>query len=324
MNFSFNLIVCCGEMESKTINTQACGPVNVFVQGNLASGNAVFFTCHDFGCNALSFAPLLLEPTMAEVLEKSVWVHFEVPGQGSGAESLPADKPFPTMDQLASAVNEAVTALGIKAVIFFGEGAGGNILTRATMQSSDRVLGLIAIHSTSTSAGVLETIKDKWMSWKMQQGGLDPTVEEYLVMYKYGRFIEDETEEKQAAQRQALVDRYLSELKGKINPVNLDRFMNSFLNRTDISSQLREKLDCDTLVVVGSKSSFLHTTLTLYQNLDPQRSSLLRIDDVGDVVNQAPADLARGLILFCKAFGVLTNVKVPKMAPGGNNVTLTM
>lgn len=309
--------------QEKTVNTAAVGPVNICVQGDVASGLPCFVTVHDFGSNCYAFEPLLKESTMAEVVNKSVWVHIEVPGQGPNASDLP-DTPFPTMDQLAASVNEVVEALGLKSVIYFGEGAGGNVLCRAVMQAPDKVLGLIAIHSTSTSAGVLETIKDKWMSWKMQQGGLDPTVEEYLVMYKYGRFIEEETDETQAAERQAMVNKYLSELKGRINPKNLDKFMNTFLNRTDISAQLKEKLDCDTLVVVGSKSSFLHTTLTLYQSLDPQRSSLLRVDDVGDVVNQAPADLARGLILFCKAFGVLANVKVPKIATGGKNVTLTM
>ena len=97
------------------------------------------------------------------------------------------------------------------------------------------------------------------------------------------------------------------------------------MNRTDISSLLEENLQCDTLLVVGDKSSFLHTTETMYQHTDKSKSSILRsvllyrakltnsnltprIDDVGDVLVEAPGKVAQSILLFCQGIGLLTSV----------------
>ena len=61
-----------------------------------------------------------------------------------------------------------------------------------------------------------------------------------------------------------------------LNFRNLKCYVESFMNRTDISSLLEENLKCDTLLVVGDKSSFLHTTETMYQHTDKSKTSILR------------------------------------------------
>ena len=80
------------------------------------------------------------------------------------------------------------------------------------------------------------------------------------------------------------------------------------MNRTDISSQLEENLKCDTMLVVGDKSSFLHTTETMYQHMDKTKTSILRIDDVGDVLVESPGKVSQSLLLFCQGIGLLTSV----------------
>ena len=89
---------------------------------------------------------------------------------------------------------------------------------------------------------------------------------------------------------------------------NLRYFVESFMNRTDISEKLKGSLVCDTLLLVGDKSSFLHTTETMYQAADTTKTSILRLDDVGDVLVEAPEKVAQSILLFCQGMGLLTSL----------------
>ena len=78
------------------------------------------------------------------------------------------------------------------------------------------------------------------------------------------------------------------------------------MNRTDISEKLKGSLVCDSLLMVGDQSSFLHTTETMYQAADTTKTSILRLDDVGDVLVEAPEKVAQSILLFCQGIGLLT------------------
>jgi hypothetical protein len=43
------------------------------------------------------------------------------------------------------------------------------------------------------------------------------------------------------------------------------------------------------------------------------RTSILRIDDVNDVISEAPAKLANSILLFVKGLGWLTSVNLPNV-----------
>jgi hypothetical protein len=45
--------------------------------------------------------------------------------------------------------------------------------------------------------------------------------------------------------------------------------------------------------------------------MDKTRSSILKIDDVGDVLVDAPMKLSNCILLFCKGLGWLTSVNLP-------------
>lgn len=80
------------------------------------------------------------------------------------------------------------------------------------------------------------------------------------------------------------------------------------MNRTDISGLLEENLKCDTLLIVGDNSSFVHTTETMHQHANKAKTSILRIDDVGDVLGEAPEKVAQSMLLFCQGIGLLTSI----------------
>ena len=55
---------------------------------------------------------------------------------------------------------------------------------------------------------------------------------------------------------------------------------------------------------------------SLLENLQT-KSSLLKIDDVGNVLDEAPVKLANAILLFCKGLGWLTSVKTAGGAAAG-------
>jgi len=104
--------------------------------------------------------------------------------------------------------------------------------------------------------------------------------------------------------------------------------MDAYLNRKDIISRLEKELTSDTLVVVGSKSAHVSAAETMYSKMDKvslfrlkikcvqkcserkilfqTRSSLLKVDGVGNVLEEAPGKLAHSLLLFCKGLVIQT------------------
>ena len=46
----------------------------------------------------------------------------------------------------------------------------------------------------------------------------------------------------------------------------------------------------------------------MYQAADKTRTSILRVDEVGDVLAEAPAKVATSILLFCQGLGLLTTL----------------
>ena len=68
---------------------------------------------------------------------------------------------FPSMQQISEDLPSVLDRLGVKLCIGLAEGAGANILARFGMAAPDRCMGLILIHCTASTAGVMEHFKDK-------------------------------------------------------------------------------------------------------------------------------------------------------------------
>lgn len=83
------------------------------------------------------------------------------------------------------------------------------------------------------------------------------------------------------------------------------------MNRVDISGKLAAELRCDALLVVGTKSSQCAAAEYMHSHMDKTRTSLLKVDGVGNVVDEASAKLANSILLFCKGLGWLTSVNLP-------------
>ncbi|KAK5979982.1 N-myc downstream regulated [Trichostrongylus colubriformis] len=287
------------------VQTQNCGVLHVYVQGNLEerNGKTIILTCHDVGTNYKTFVRFVNHPSMADVKNKSIFLHVCVPGQEDNAADYIGE--FPTLDQIASDLNHVLDKLDVKSCIVFGEGAGANILCRFAMANPNRILGTILVHCTSTTAGIVEYCKDKVINMRLENDIMTDGAWEYLVTHKFGTAADVNKKDRQM---------YVDELKRTLNPRNLSKYLLSFTKRTDLSGSIGTKLDnVDTLLVSGSKASHLHTVYTTQKSMNRRKTTLLVVDNVADVLQEAPDNMARSFILLCKGCGVLSGVSIPGM-----------
>ncbi|ODM97826.1 hypothetical protein Ocin01_08859 [Orchesella cincta] len=293
-----------------SIVPQAMGPLSVYAQEILSQQDkrAIFLTVHDLGCNHTSFHDFVEHPTMSEIKERSVFIHVDVPGQEDNAPDLADDFQFPTMQMIGEDLVTVLDFLHIKYVIGLGEGAGANILLRFGMAHASAAWDLFS--SMSLLAKLPSWTTSKTKNWKLGQVGHNPTTEQYLVFHKFGHQLAQENDDVIKDREKTILD-YQAKLRSAINAKNLKRYVDSFLNRKDITGVLEKNLKIDTLLLAGTKGSYGHTVQHLHTMMDKQKTQLLKIDDVGDVVNEAPEKVAQSILLFCKGQGLLTSVAMP-------------
>jgi len=284
---------------------------NCYIQGDMhdKSPKTVFMTVHDMGTNHRSMINFVNTPSMADVKAKSIFMHICVPGQEEHAQDWLAMHPtrtYPTLAEIGNALAALLDHMGFKSCVAIGEGAGAQIVCRFAMAHPNKVNGLCLVHCTATSAGVIEYFKDKYINMKLDAGKMDSTAWTYLLNHKFGS--------EQADEKSEYVKQYMEEMTKVLNPLNLSLYLQSFMKRTDLSTTLATELPTmDVLLVVGSKASYVHTVYTMHQSMNRERTTLLVVDGVGDVMSEAPDKLTRGLILFCKGCGVLSGVGMPGM-----------
>lgn len=68
---------------------------------------------------------------------------------------------YPTLDVVGEDLVTVLDFLHVKYVVLLGDGAGANVLARFGLKHSSRVLGMILINCTGSSASVMESFKNK-------------------------------------------------------------------------------------------------------------------------------------------------------------------
>uniref|UniRef100_A0AC35FIQ9 Uncharacterized protein n=2 Tax=Panagrolaimus sp. PS1159 TaxID=55785 RepID=A0AC35FIQ9_9BILA len=254
---------------------------NVYVQGNLEDrhGKTVIITVHDVGTNHKSFIRFVNHPSMADVKQKAVFLHVCIPGQEDHAPDFTGD--FPTLAQIGEDLVCALDKFDIRTCIAFGEGAGANIICRFALASPNRIMGIILVHCTSTTAGIIEYCREKVINLQIETGVMTSGAWDYLAAHK---FASSDKKEREA---------YLAELKNTLNAKNLSNM--------------------DALLVTGAKAPHIHTVYTTHKSMNKKKTTLLVVDNVSDVMAEAPDNLARSFILLCKGCGVLSGVAIPGM-----------
>jgi len=141
-------------LQHHIIALENCGPVSVFLQGDekkLRDG-AVFITVHDVGATYQNWVNFLKDESMVDIQSRSVFLHVAIPGQEPGAQDLPKDFSFPTMQQIGVGLVTILDQLRVKSVVGLGNGAGANIITRFAMMHPTRVHGIVTVNNTATES----------------------------------------------------------------------------------------------------------------------------------------------------------------------------
>ncbi|CAJ0955154.1 unnamed protein product, partial [Mesorhabditis belari] len=269
------------------VQTTHCGVLHVYVQGNLEerAGKTVILTVHDIGTNHKSFIRFCNHPSMADVKAKTIFLHVCVPGQEDHSAEFVGD--FPTLTQIGEDLLCVLEKLDVKSCIGFGEGAGANIIARFAMEYPNRIMAIILVHCTSTTAGILEYCKDKIMNVRLENGVMFYiAIQFYIEIFRFHSPLQDGDK----------------------------KYLLAFSKRSDISSLLGTKLDTvDALLVSGGNRPHLGSVYSTHKIMNKKKTTLLIVDNVCDVMTEAPDNLARSLILLCKGCGVLSGVAIPGM-----------
>merc|ERR1711892_505812 len=163
----------CTRMEAlkhHIVTVEKCGPVSCYVQGDLERqrDGVVFLTVHDLGCTFLNWFNFVMQPGMADIRKRALFIHVVIPGQEPGAADLPQDFKFPKMKDIGLNLVSILDNLRIPQVIGLGDGAGANIITRFGMCHPSRVHGICTINNTATASlgRFMERIQEKIKSAK--------------------------------------------------------------------------------------------------------------------------------------------------------------
>jgi len=314
-NRKTSVISTSSEVRKQEIET-GFGKVQVFIQGDLAEKDkrAVFLTVHDIGSNHSSFQDFIEQPCMCEVKARSIFIHVDLPGQSDGAPDFPDEAQFPTVQQMGEQVIPTILdALKVNLIVGLGEGAGANVLVRFAICHTSRVLGLLLIHLVTAGVGMLEKLKDTFTSGRRRPSEAFSSPDQVIALHRFGSSTAGSGSPgagEMTAASTILSDSYKRRV-ASLNPKNLRKYVEAYMNRKDISDKLSQIKTLDVLLLAGSKSPYIQGVLSIHGKMDKGKTSLLKIDGVVDPLTEAPEKLAQSLLLFVKGLGYLTSLQLP-------------
>lgn len=305
----------------KVYSTKLNLDFTVYVQDEtgLSQQRCTIMTIHDIGCDHTEFHEFITCPEMRALRERIIWIHVDLPGQEANAEDLKLSK-YPTLVEIAEELVIILDHFKLSQVVLLGVGAGANIAARFGMKYPSRCFGTILVHPTGSTATFMETFKDKLKSWNpiKQHGELNTNHEAYLIYHRFGASGGD------MQLVQANIKEFQQKLYATRNSKNLSLFIESFLNRTNITEKIND-LKVDVLVAVGKKASLCSETKKFYKALYDSRKNefqrlvncpLLEVEDVGDIMGETPDRLAVSLRYFLQGIGLLPAIPMKQTLQG--------
>jgi len=271
-------------LNKQVVQMEKCGQVEVYVEGDLdklRDTSNVLLTVHDVGSSYLSWVQVTKHEDAREVRARSVFLHVSVCGQAPDSDELETDFTFPSMQDLGMELVEVLDQLKVKTVVAMGDGAGANIVMRFAMSQPDRVHGVVLVNC-SAAAGQESDDRNKMLVTPRFLVGINKLHKEKMSM-----------------------------LDGtmKINTKNVNKFEKSFRKRSDLTRHLAGNISFDTLVITGMKSKVVKDSEEILKEVAAGICSIIRLDDVDDVLVDATDKLVDAIILFCQGLGLLPSTR---------------
>lgn len=253
------------------IELENCGNVSVYIQGDEDKlGNGVtFMTVHDVGTTYQTWLDFTSHPCMADALNRSAFLHVVIPGQGPDEEELPKDFVFPTITELGIGLVTILDQLRVSRVVAMGDGAGANIITRFAMMHPQRVHGIITVNNTATPSH----------TWFME------TLKDKINAVKQ------------------------KHSESSVNEKNVTKFAEAYKKRTEILTELNNRIKVDVLLIAGMKSKYSEDTEAIHREMTPGICSMIKVEEVVEPLDETPGKVAEAILLFCQGMGLLPNVQ---------------
>lgn len=124
----------------------------------------------------------------------------------------------------------------------------------------------------------------------------------------------------------ASLGRFLDKLRDRLkkyggkemNERNVWKFADAYKKRTEILSQLNDKLKVDVLLIAGTKSKSAGETENIHRELRPGICSMIKVEDVADVLTEANVKAAEAILLFCQGMSLMPTVLSRTMSKNSN------
>ena len=87
------------------------------------------------------------------------------------------------------------------------------------------------------------------------------------------------------------------------------KYEEAYKRRDEILTDMSERVAVDTLLICGAKAQMAKAAEEMHANIAIGLCSIIKLDDVTDVVVEAPERLADSLILFCQGLGLVPSVQ---------------
>jgi len=258
------------QLKHHVVDLEVVGPVSVYLQGDLEKlrDGVVFLTVHDIGNSYMTWVNFIMQPSMEEIRKRSLFLHVVVPGQTLDGEELSPKFNFPTCQDLALNLVSILDQMRVTRVIGMGNGAGANIITRFGMAHRTRVHGIITINNTAAAT--------------MGRGVMDKVKEKLSALKKEG--------------------------KKSVNEKNAAKYAEAYKKRTEILTELNNRIDFDVLLIAGMKSRNVEGTENIHREMKPGLCSMIKFEDITEPLLEVPEKTAEAILLFCQGVGLLPTV----------------
>ena len=300
-------------LQSEVVKTKK-GNITVAIQGNINRKGTPMVTLHDIGQNHVKcFQSYFCSYQTKPLLKHFTIYHINFPGQEEGADDLPDNYDYPTMEEMSDVVREVVDYFGLKEIVGFGVGAGANVFARLALKAPQLAECLILVNGTCGAATWSEWGYEKMCSHYLKTKGMTAFVQDYLVYHYFGK-----VDERINLDLVGLVRDQLHRIR---SPKNLGLFIESYskrdalkMNRPVGGQPNKTSIKCGVLVVTGDRSPSVDETVNLNSKLDPANSSWIKISEATSLVlEEQPTGVTNALVLFLQGRGYAMKVKPPSL-----------
>ncbi len=120
---------------------------------------------------------------MRDILSHFCLFHVNAPGQEDSAHPLPETFAYPSMEELATQVNDVLNHFSVVRYVGLGVGLGANVLIRHALQFPERVDSLILVNALCTAPGWIEWGYQKRNVSQLRQHGVSQVIRDILDLW---------------------------------------------------------------------------------------------------------------------------------------------